>query len=175
MKEWRWWGYDTRYNLIGIGCADEWEEYGGYCAEWIWGQSPNRGREAPEIWGLSPNRGRSPRLSGREGSVSPSPEFFENSYRKPCNLVYSWSENLSFSQRIQEFSEDEREPDFDPSQIQLCTWEHESCNLPSGVWGGVSATNDFGALKNALFRRGMIAFYQKRVQDGPNINHNSQP
>ena len=58
-----------------------------------WGWSPERGRKTPEIWGQSPNRKRSPRLNGGgiwgEGSVSPSQENLENSYLKPCNLVYS--------------------------------------------------------------------------------------
>jgi len=60
-----------------------------------------------------------------EGLGSSSPENFENSYLKPCNLVYSskFQANIFiFPQwRIEEFAENEHIPHFDPSQIQLHT------------------------------------------------------
>ena len=76
--------------------------------------------QAPENWGRNPNRRRSPRsqrLSGgrslRRRWVSPPQKNFKKAYLKPCILVYSWSENLYFSHRIQEFSEEWLKPNFD--------------------------------------------------------------
>ena len=85
------------WNILSSSpCLGNWSNILGV----NWGSSPNRGCELPEIWGRSPNRKRSPRLSERgiwgEGSVSLSPENFENSYLKPCNLVYS----LTFQAKI---------------------------------------------------------------------------
>ena len=68
-------------------------------------------RAKPEI-----ERGKG---SGEGARWAPPQKIFENSYLKPCILVYSWSENLYFSQQIQEFSEEGLGPDFDPSQIQV--------------------------------------------------------
>ena len=65
-------------------------------AEEYWGRSQNQGHKAPENWGQSPIRGRSPRLSGEgSGDRAPPQKIFENSHLKLCNLVYSWSENLT--------------------------------------------------------------------------------
>ena len=55
----------------------------------------------PRIEDEAPNRGRSPRFSGGRGlgrglGEPPPQTILENSYLKPCNLVYSWGENLSF-------------------------------------------------------------------------------
>ena len=59
----------------------------------------SRARSAREMRAKHESRAK-PRLSGGRGlgrgSVSPSPENFENSYLKPCILVYIWSENLLF-------------------------------------------------------------------------------
>ena len=56
--------------------------------------------KTPENWERSPNRERSPRLSRGRGLRRGLGELPENVrkfiYLKPCNLVYSWSENLSF-------------------------------------------------------------------------------
>ena len=78
------------WNILSSSpCLGKWSNILGV----NWGWSQNRGCEAPEIWGRSANRKRSPSLSGEgiwgEGSMSPTPENFENVYLKPCNLVYS--------------------------------------------------------------------------------------
>ena len=66
-----------------------------------WGRSLNRRRETPENWERSPNRGRSPRLSRgrglRMGPGEPPGNFRKFIILNPCNLVYSWSENLFFA------------------------------------------------------------------------------
>ena len=84
-----------------------------------WRRNPNRVREAPDNWGRSSNRRRSPRFSkgrglGREGARWAFPQkILETSYLKPCNLVYSWSENLFLNSRwrIHEFAKTGRGSD----------------------------------------------------------------
>ena len=80
-----------------------------------WGRNPNRFNrsiaQAHENWGRTPNRS-SQRLSQDRSLwrrwVSPPRKNFKNAFLKSCILVYSWSENLYFSHRIQEFSEERR-------------------------------------------------------------------
>ena len=100
--------------LLGKGLINMLEEVN-------WGRNPNRFNrsiaQAHENWGRTPNRRRSQRLSQdrslRRGWVSPPRKNFKNASLKPCILVYSWSVNLYFSHRIQEFSEEGLKPDLD--------------------------------------------------------------
>ena len=52
-----------------------------------------------ENWGWSPNRERNSKFFWGRARWAPPQRNFENSYLKLCNLVYSWSENLSFTTR----------------------------------------------------------------------------
>ena len=100
--------------LLGKGLINMLEEVN-------WGRNPNRFNrsiaQAHENWGRTPNRRRSQRLSQdrslRGGWVSPPRKNVKNASLKPCILVYSWSVNLYFSHRIQEFSEEGLKPDLD--------------------------------------------------------------
>ena len=106
-----------------------------------WGRSPNRGRKAPE------NRKRSLRLSG-EDSVSPSPEFFLNSYLKPCILVYSWNEKSIFSP-----SGSRNFPEM-KTRYQVSAWERckTTNNWISDEASAIYITNDFDTFQsNAYF------------------------
>ena len=65
------------------------------------GQSPNRGLEAPKIWGRSPNRGRSPRQSGGGvwggSSVSPSAEnFWKFKLETLQSILHNLTQNAPF-------------------------------------------------------------------------------
>ena len=68
---------------------------------WIEGETPTEGAKRPKIEGGAQTEGEARNWAGEEfgeglGGASPQ-NFVANSYLKLCNLVYSWSENSSFT------------------------------------------------------------------------------
>ena len=166
-----------KYLIYSFPCLGKWSDILGV----NWGWSPNWRREAPEIWSQSPNWKRSPRLSGEgsgERAWEPSQENFENSYLKPCNLVYSSTFQAHFYlSRLADLRISRKwthttfrsQPN---SAIYTHIW-YVFENVVNSLLGSRAKPKlTFGAFsKNAFFWRSMDRFFQKYTWYG----HDPEP